>query len=139
MFFLYTIGLLLLSLFVSAAPTPITPESLKITQSQTAILEPVKFLNHFGSNIPADSNVKLEWQGGSGKGFDVYYIPQWPEQTDYYPVAIVSDTTETHITWHTPKKSDYPKGTTFIIGVNDAVTSLSSNWYDITGLMTFAH
>ncbi|WVQ65946.1 uncharacterized protein L199_004124 [Kwoniella botswanensis] len=133
MFFLYPLTLLLLSLFVVAAP--ITPSSSK----RLPEFEPVRFLNHFGTSIPADTKITLEWQGGSGRGFDVYYIPQWPEQTDYYPVELVSGTTDTEFTWQTPKKDDYPKGTTFILGVNDVVTSLSSDWYDVTGLLNFAH
>ncbi|WVW84493.1 hypothetical protein I302_106527 [Kwoniella bestiolae CBS 10118] len=136
MFFLYPLALIFLSLLATAAP--ITSSSKRLP-NQSSDFEPVRFLNHFGASIPAESTIKLEWQGGSGQGFDVYYIPQWPEQVDYYPIELVAGTTENHFTWQTPKKSDYPKGTTFILGVNDAVTSLSSDWYDVTGLLNFAH
>lgn len=36
------------------------------------------------ASIPADSDVRLEWQGGDGYGWQVYYIPQWSQQTVYH-------------------------------------------------------
>ncbi|WWC62393.1 uncharacterized protein I303_104989 [Kwoniella dejecticola CBS 10117] len=138
MLFLYSLAILCLSLFASAAPVNGSPKRWS-SSSQAVAFEPVRFINHFGSSIPADTAITLEWTGGSGRGFDVYYIPQWPQQKDYYPVELVSGTTSNHFTWHTPKADEFPKGTTFILGVNDEVTSLSSDWYDITGMMNFAH
>ncbi|WWC70609.1 uncharacterized protein I206_104560 [Kwoniella pini CBS 10737] len=135
MLFLHSLAFLLLSLFVSAAPISSSPKRIP----QAVAYEPVRFINHFGSSIQPDTSINLEWTGGSGKGFDVYYIPQWPQQKEYYPVELVSGSTSNHFTWHTPKADEFPKGTTFILGVNDAVTSLSSDWYDITGMMNFAH
>ncbi|WRT67635.1 uncharacterized protein IL334_004607 [Kwoniella shivajii] len=136
MLFLYSLSILLLSLFVTAAPIS---ESPRRHSAQSTTFEPLRWLTRFGANIPADSTVDLQWEGGSGQGVDVYYIPQWPEQTDYFPVEIIAGTTANHFTWHTPKKDAYPKGTTFILGINDAVTSLSSEWYDITGMLHFGN
>ncbi|OCF31298.1 hypothetical protein I317_02213 [Kwoniella heveanensis CBS 569] len=136
MFFLYSLLAICLSLFlsvsVSAAPVP-NPDP-RFTETDIA---PVRFITQFGSTIPPDTKVHLQWEGGSGLGYELYYIPQWPEQLEYYPVEIASGLTESHYTWRTPKSDAYPKGTTFIVGVNDAVTTLNSAWYDITGLIAF--
>ncbi|WVF69300.1 hypothetical protein IAT40_004076 [Kwoniella sp. CBS 6097] len=132
MFFLYPLVAIFLSLFVSVSAAPL-PDP-RFTESN---IEPVRFITQFGSTIPPDTKVHLQWEGGSGLGYELYYIPQWPEQLEYYPVEIASDLTDSHYTWRTPKSDAYPKGTTFIIGVNDAVTTLNSGWYDITGLLVF--
>ncbi|WVR09761.1 hypothetical protein IAU60_006837 [Kwoniella sp. DSM 27419] len=133
MLYLYPLLLLALSLVVSASPIPVQTHSRHEEPSS----EPVRWITHFGPSIPADTKVNLEWTGGSGLGFELYYIPQWPQQTEYYPIEIASDVQETHYTWRTPKQSEYPHGTTFIVGINDKVTSLGSGWFDITGMVPF--
>ncbi|WVQ73165.1 hypothetical protein IAR50_002729 [Cryptococcus sp. DSM 104548] len=118
-------------------PEILQPKSF-ITQETNNAYPPLRFLTHFGSRIPPDSNVQLEWGGGSGEGVEVYYIPQWPGQEDYAPIDIVPPTKDTRYVWHTPSKSEYPEGTTFIIGINDVLPSIGAVWYDITGLLSFS-
>nr|XP_031859615.1 uncharacterized protein CI109_004890 [Kwoniella shandongensis]KAA5526687.1 hypothetical protein CI109_004890 [Kwoniella shandongensis] len=139
MLFLAPLYILVLSIFTStftftsASPLPVNYHQ---EDNTLAPYTPVKWLNHFGSRIPDDTVMHLEWEGGSGHGFEVYYIPQWPGQTDYAPVDI-ANTQEQRFTWRTPKKDAYPQGTTFILGINDALPSLGGGWYDVTGLLTF--
>ncbi|KAK8858449.1 hypothetical protein IAR55_002676 [Kwoniella newhampshirensis] len=137
MFFLYPIVIFLFSalLSTSAAPLPYSHSTSRQNQALTPYT-PVRWLTHFGTSIPDDTVINLEWEGGSGEGFEVYYIPQWPHQTDYAPVDI-ANTVENHFTWRTPKRDAYPEGTTFILGINDALQSLAGGWYDVTGLMSF--
>ena len=43
----------------------------------------VRWVTSFGSSLPSDTVVDLAWEGGSDKGYEVYYIPQWAGQMDY--------------------------------------------------------
>jgi hypothetical protein len=49
---------------------------------------PVKWITE-PTSIPADSDVRLEWQGGDGYGWQVYYIPQWSQQTVYHVSTLI--------------------------------------------------
>jgi hypothetical protein len=51
--------------------------------SPRSLNAPVSWVTHPDS-IPSDSDLRLEWQGGDGNGWQVYYIAQWPEQSEYH-------------------------------------------------------
>ncbi|CAD6570268.1 MAG: hypothetical protein TREMPRED_005708 [Tremellales sp. Tagirdzhanova-0007] len=88
------------------------------------------------SSIPPDTKIELAWEGGSGNGYEVYYIPQWADEENYYPVDIAT-TSLRSVKWQTPKRDAFPEGTTFIVGVKDVTVGPGSDWYDLTGLVKF--
>lgn len=51
--------------------------------SQRSLSNPVTWVTKLDS-IAADTDVRLEWAGGDGYGWQVYYIPQWAEQSNYH-------------------------------------------------------
>jgi hypothetical protein len=61
---------------VFSAPTPVLPGAAYYPWKS------VQFTSAH-SRIPADSTVEFTWKGGSGEGFEVYYIPQWVGQESY--------------------------------------------------------
>ncbi|ORY31424.1 hypothetical protein BCR39DRAFT_526636 [Naematelia encephala] len=125
--------LLILSIsltFTSAAPIP--PH-----HSSYYPYKPVELTTHFrGSVVPAQTSVQIAWTGGSGQGYEVYYIPQWPGQKTYAPVDIAR-TSGNSVTWQTPSIDRWPEGTTFIVGVNDVLEGSGSSWYALTRLLNF--
>ena len=38
-------------------------------------------------SVKADSVVELQWRGGSGNGYEVYFVPQWDRQ-DVFEVRL---------------------------------------------------
>jgi len=97
--------------------------------------QPVRWRTPFRV-IPADTDIELWWEGGSGKGYEVYYIPQWAGQEEYSPIEI-AQTTKNTLRWHTPNLDAWPEGTTFIVGVNDVHVGQGGQWYALTGLVAF--
>ncbi|RSH89274.1 hypothetical protein EHS25_002386 [Saitozyma podzolica] len=124
------------------APVPATvlaargPPAVGPRKTRSYGYQPIRWLTRFGGEVVADGSIDLEWTGGSGQGYEVYFIPQWPELEQYYPVDIVS-TTDTSYKWRAPKIDEYPQGTTFILAVNDVVSGIGSAWYDVTQLQDF--
>lgn len=45
-------------------------------------VQPVTWVTQFES-LPADTDVRLSWDGGDGHGWQVYFIPQWHKQLEY--------------------------------------------------------
>ncbi|WVQ80558.1 hypothetical protein IAT38_002663 [Cryptococcus sp. DSM 104549] len=128
---------LLFTFFTTAFAAPINkvpPPSYILREIQD--YKPLRFLTHFSSHIQPDTNLNLEWTGGSGHGVEVYYIPQWPKQGDYYPIDLIA-TKASKFSWRTPKADAYPRGTTFIVGIRDAVQTINADWYDVTGVLKF--
>lgn len=76
------LSLLLLTIPAFAAP-PKYPR-----RSQTVFKQPVTWVTHFDS-IPADTDVRLQWGGGDGHGWQVYFIPQWHKQLEYQVSLVI--------------------------------------------------
>lgn len=106
--------------------------ALPVTTSYT----PVRWRTKFSGSIEADRMYELEWEGGSGD-YEVYYIPQWPENDDYASIDIAAKTSSHSIKWRAPPHALYPDGTTFILVVNDAKSGSGSAWYDTSSVMSF--
>jgi hypothetical protein len=72
------------------APVPATvlaargPPALGPRKTRSYGYQPIRWLTRFGGEVVADGSIDLEWTGGSGQGYEVYFIPQWPELEQYY-------------------------------------------------------
>ncbi|OXB37363.1 hypothetical protein LQV05_003581 [Cryptococcus neoformans] len=103
---------------------------------ETYVYPRLEFVTRFSTCIPPNTDVRIKWEGGSGQGVEVYYIPQWPGQLEYFPIDIAK-TKSLQYVWRTPKVEEYPEGATFILGINDVVPTIGADWYDLTGLLKF--
>ncbi|KAL0255623.1 hypothetical protein I308_100428 [Cryptococcus tetragattii IND107] len=143
MFFksLAVVFLFYLSLFPScrAVPAAHKPEILQpkaFINREISVYPRLEFITRFSTCIPSNTDIRIKWKGGSGEGVEMYYIPQWPGQIEYFPIEIAITRSPQYV-WRTPKVGEYPEGTTFIVGINDVVPSVGADWYDLTGLLKF--
>ncbi|WVO19142.1 uncharacterized protein IAS62_000420 [Cryptococcus decagattii] len=130
-----------LSLFPSgrAVPAAHKPEILQpkaFINQEISVYPRLEFITRFSTCIPPNTDIRIRWKGGSGEGVEMYYIPQWPGQIEYFPIEIAITKSPQYV-WCTPKVGEYPEGTTFIVGINDVVPSVGADWYDLTGLLKF--
>lgn len=91
MFFksLVVVFLFYLSLFPSgrAVPAAHKPEILQpktFINREISVYPRLEFITRFSTCIPPNTDIRIKWKGGSGEGVEMYYIPQWPGQIEYF-------------------------------------------------------
>lgn len=70
-----------------AAPAAHKSEVLQpkaFINQETYVYPRLEFVTRFSTCIPPNTDVRIKWEGGSGQGVEVYYIPQWPGQLEYF-------------------------------------------------------
>lgn len=103
MFFksLAVVFLFYLSLFPScrAVPAAHKPEILQpkaFINREISVYPRLEFITRFSTCIPSNTDIRIKWKGGSGEGVEMYYIPQWPGQIEYFVSFFESRITTAH-------------------------------------------
>ncbi|WOO77857.1 uncharacterized protein LOC62_01G001415 [Vanrija pseudolonga] len=123
---------------------PIAPVYGAVEVDEVPPAPALLFTSEFPSELTAGSKLELAWEGGDGRGVEVYFIPRWARQREYEQVPIAPNTTASALVWHVPKLADYPAGTNMyvcvaeaqltssIIGVKDGSEGPGSTWWDLS-------
>ncbi|KAL1412959.1 hypothetical protein Q8F55_000708 [Vanrija albida] len=137
----WTLGLVLGLAFAGRAaaaalpvPTYVPPISPVYGHDEevAAPAPPLRFTSAFPDTLRAGAALDLAWEGGDGRGVEVYFVARWARQRDYELVPIAPNTTDTGLSWRVPPLESYPAGTNIIVGVKDGSEGPGSSWWDLS-------